>query len=56
VTDHLGTIEIPVPDGTAEADLAGPSDRSAPGVLLYMDAIGLRPQIQQMVDRIARWG
>ena len=50
------TIEIPVPDGTAEAYLAGPSDQSAPGVLFYMDAIGLRPQIQQMVDRIAGWG
>jgi carboxymethylenebutenolidase len=50
------TIEIPVPDGTAEAYLAGPTDGSAPGVLFYMDAIGLRPQIQRMVDRIAGWG
>jgi carboxymethylenebutenolidase len=50
------TIEISVRDGTAEAYFAGPPDRSAPGVLFYMDAIGLRPQIQQMVDRIAGWG
>ncbi len=52
----MTTIEIPVPDGTAEAYVAGPADRSAPGVLFFMDGIGLRPQIQQMVDRIAEWG
>jgi carboxymethylenebutenolidase len=57
VTDHqLRTIEIPVPDGTAEAYLAGPDDRSAPGVLFYMDALGLRPQIEDMLERIAGWG
>jgi carboxymethylenebutenolidase len=50
------TIEISVPDGTAEAYVAGPADSSAPGVLFYMDGIGLRPQIQQMLDRIAGWG
>ena len=49
-------IEIPVPDGTAEAYVAGPTDGSAPGVLFYMDAIGLRPQIQDMVGRVAGWG
>lgn len=27
-----------------------------PGVLFLVDAIGLRPQIQMMVDRIASWG
>lgn len=50
-------VTIPVPGGTAEAyrsgDAAG-DDR--PGVLLYMDAIGLRPQIERMADRIASWG
>lgn len=54
------TIRIPVPSpgstGTAEALVAGPDDGSAPGVLFYMDAYGLRPQIEQMVDRIAGWG
>ena len=50
------TIEIPVPDGSAEAYVAGPDDRSAPGVLFYMDAYGLRPQIQRMLERIAGWG
>ncbi|MEO3872188.1 dienelactone hydrolase family protein [Nonomuraea sp. B12E4] len=50
-------IEISVPDGTAEAILARPDDSAGhPGVLLYMDAIGLRPRIQEMADRIASWG
>jgi carboxymethylenebutenolidase len=41
-----------MPDGTAEAYLTG----SGPGVLFFIDAIGLRPQIEQMCDRIAGWG
>ena len=47
-------IEIQAADGTAEAYLTG--ERGAPGVLLYVDAIGLRPQIESMADRIAAWG
>ncbi len=50
------TIEIPTPGGVAEAHLARPDDRVHPGVLLYMDAIGLRPRIAEMADRIASWG
>jgi carboxymethylenebutenolidase len=51
-------IEVPVPGGTAEAWLSRPIDssRPAPGVLFLMDAIGLRPQIFTMADRIASWG
>ena len=49
-------VEIAVPAGAAEAYLAGPTDRSAPGVLFYMDALGLRPQIAEMAERIAGWG
>ena len=45
-------LVLETPDGTAEAYLTG----SGPGVLLYMDAIGLRPQIEQMADRMAEWG
>ena len=52
----MTTIAIPVPTGTAEAYVAGPDDRSAPGVLFYTDAYGLRPQIEQMLERIAGWG
>jgi carboxymethylenebutenolidase len=51
------TIEIPTPDGSAEAYVARPADDHAhPGVLFVMDAIGLRPRIEEMCDRIAGWG
>jgi len=52
----MPTIEIETPDGPAEAYLARPDEGAHPGVLLYMDAIGLRPQIEAMADRIASWG
>src|ERR1700712_3663581 len=42
----------------AEAYAVRPVDdsREHPGVLFYMDAIGLRPRIQEMAQRIADWG
>ena len=50
-------LEVETPGGTAEAWLAVPADGgSHPGVLLIMDAIGLRPRIFEMADRIASWG
>jgi carboxymethylenebutenolidase len=48
------TIEIQAPDGVADAYLTG--EPGKPGVLFYVDAIGLRPQIEDMADRIASWG
>jgi carboxymethylenebutenolidase len=50
------TIEISTPDGVAEAYVARPDDGDHPPVLFYMDAIGLRPRIAEMVERIATWG
>lgn len=51
------TIEIDTPEGPAEAYLTRPDDdASHPGVLFYIDAIGLRPRIEEMADRIASWG
>jgi len=50
------SIEIGAPDGVADAYLTRPDDDPHPGVLLFVDAIGLRPQIEQMADRIASWG
>lgn len=49
-------IEIPAADGTAEALVARPDNDPHPGVLLCIDAIGLRPRIEEMADRIASWG
>ena len=48
-----GRIEIPTPDGVADAYLSGPDSDPRGGVLLAMDAFGLRPQIEEMADRIA---
>lgn len=51
-------IEIQAAAGPAEALVARPSTGTGPfpGVLLYMDAFGLRPRIQDMAQRIADWG
>lgn len=50
-------VELAVPDGTAEAWVSAPTDEGPhPGVLLFMDAFGIRPQIEKMADRIAGWG
>ncbi len=48
----MDLIEIDTPDGPAEAYLTG----RGPGVLFFMDAFGVRPQVAQMCDRIAGWG
>ncbi|MFD8236789.1 dienelactone hydrolase family protein [Streptomyces sp. NPDC059696] len=50
-------VDIPTGDGTADAYLAHPADGAAhPGVLLFMDAFGLRPQLRSMADRLAAEG
>ncbi len=51
-------ITVDTLDGRAEAYLSVPDDASGPlpGVVLFMDAIGIRPQIEKMADRIAAWG
>ena len=51
------TIDIPAPDGVADALLVRPDDDERhPGVLFLMDAFGLRPRIEEMADRIAERG
>jgi carboxymethylenebutenolidase len=51
------TVEVRTPDGVADAYLTKPDDRQPrPGVLLMMDAYGLRPRIEEMADRIAGRG
>ena len=42
--------------GEAQAYLARPDDEPRPGVLFFMDAIGVRERTKQMADRIASWG
>ncbi|MEV4704597.1 dienelactone hydrolase family protein [Actinoplanes sp. NPDC049316] len=51
------TVDITTEDGVADAYLVRPGgEGSYPGVLLYMDAFGLRPRIEEMAGRIADRG
>lgn len=51
------SIDIETKDGVADAYLARPDgEGSHPGVLLLIDAFGLRPRIEEMADRIAAQG
>jgi carboxymethylenebutenolidase len=50
-------IDIKTPDGTADAYLTRPDgDGEHPAVLFVIDALGLRPRIEEMADRIAGQG
>jgi carboxymethylenebutenolidase len=47
-------LNVKTASGVADCYLARPDDgRAHPGVLLLVDAFGLRPQIEAMADRIA---
>jgi carboxymethylenebutenolidase len=51
------TIDVPTPDGVADCYLTkAAGDGPHPGVLFMIDAIGLRPRIEEMADRIAGQG
>ena len=52
-------LKIQAADGTAAAHFFAPSDpsrRAAAGVILYMDAFGLRPALDGMANRLADAG
>jgi len=51
------TLEVPTTDGTADAIVATPTTGGPhPGVLVFMDAFGLRPRLQDMASRLASHG
>ncbi|MBO0768138.1 MAG: dienelactone hydrolase family protein [Solirubrobacterales bacterium] len=51
------TIDVKTTDGTADCYLTKPADgEKNPGVLLIMDAIGMRARIHEMADRVAAQG
>jgi carboxymethylenebutenolidase len=47
------TVELAAPDGAADAYLARPDGEPRGSVLFIMDAFGLRPAVEEMVDRVA---
>ncbi|MET8473560.1 dienelactone hydrolase family protein [Streptomyces sp. NPDC006422] len=50
-------MQIPTPDGQADAFVAFPDDGAPhPGVLLYMDAFGVRPVIEDLARELAGHG
>src|SRR3954469_1474037 len=54
---RTSSLDIPTPDGVADAYVSRPDDGERhPGVLFLMDAFGLRPRIEEMADRIAERG
>ncbi len=50
------TIEIKTADGICDAFIAHPTSGAHPAVILYMDAFGLRPYLEQMAKKIAEQG
>ena len=48
-------LQLTTPDGVAEA-IVESSREGGPGVLLFMDAFGLRPRIREIAAEIAGWG
>jgi carboxymethylenebutenolidase len=54
---HKTMVDVRTEDGVADSYLVLPDgDGPHPGVLLYMDAFGLRPRLKEMADRIAERG
>lgn len=54
---QTSTVDISTPDGTADAYLVAPDGEDRhPAVLVFMDAIGLRPRLEEMAQRLAEAG
>ena len=49
-------VEVSTPDGTADCHFVHPASGTHPGVLIWPDALGLRPAFEQMGRRLAESG
>jgi carboxymethylenebutenolidase len=51
------SVDVPTADGSADALLAVPTTGGPyPGVVMFMDAFGLRPRLEEMASRLAAQG
>nr|WP_300144063.1 dienelactone hydrolase family protein [Propionicimonas sp.] len=48
-------LEVSTPDGLAEV-IVEASPAGGPGIILFMDAFGLRPRVREIAAEIAGWG
>jgi carboxymethylenebutenolidase len=54
---HRTMVDVPTQDGVADAYLVRPDGQGPhPGVLMFQDAFGLRPRLEEMADRVAERG
>jgi carboxymethylenebutenolidase len=54
---HKTMVDVRTEDGVADSYLVLPDGAGPhPGVLMYMDAFGLRPRLEEMADRVAERG
>ena len=51
-----GNVDVSTPDGTADCHFVHPSSGAHPGVLIWPDALGLRPAFDQIARRLAESG
>ncbi len=49
-------VEVPTPDGIADCHFVHPASGAHPGVLIWPDALGLRPAFERMARRLAESG
>jgi carboxymethylenebutenolidase len=49
-------VQVPTPDGTADAYFVHPASGRHPGVIVWPDVLGLRPAFRQMGRRLAEAG
>ncbi|HTL12191.1 MAG TPA: dienelactone hydrolase family protein [Bdellovibrionota bacterium] len=53
---HHEEVTIKTADGSCDAHFTHPADGAHPGVILYMDAFGVRPYLKEMADKLAGKG